>query len=379
MLALLLSLALAAAQAPAWPAGRIIDTVTCVADPSQSYALYLPSTYTPDRAWPVLFLFDAGGRGRTGVDRYQAAAEQYGFIVAGSNNSRNGEASTPAVRAMSGDVFARFRIDMTRIYAGGMSGGARVAMGVALTSSIKVAGVMASSASYPDAESRKTVPFPVFATAGTEDFNLSEMRTLDRELTSPHRLAVFEGGHVWLTSALATEAVEWMEIQAMKSGLKPRDAAEIDAILARRLAAVPPEGPGREKDVYLALQAIADDFKGLKDVSAQATRATALRRSRAVRDALQREKDEDAREQKLLADIWNAEGRLDAERQRRQALADLRRMWQRLSVQGNAAEDSAERRLARRVMSYLSGSAQTSDPEYRAIVREFRRGGRGGR
>ena len=44
------------------------------------------------------------------------------------------------------------------------------------------------------------------------------MRLLDRALTSPHRLAIFDGGHVWLSSELAIEAVEWMELQAMKSG-----------------------------------------------------------------------------------------------------------------------------------------------------------------
>jgi len=39
------------------PAGTIVDDVKCAADPSQSYALYLPSRYTPDRAWPVLLAF----------------------------------------------------------------------------------------------------------------------------------------------------------------------------------------------------------------------------------------------------------------------------------------------------------------------------------
>ena len=71
------------------PTGQIVDTVTCAADPTQSYALFLPRAYTADRAFPVILAFDPGGRGRTPVERYQAAADQYGFIVAGSNNSRN--------------------------------------------------------------------------------------------------------------------------------------------------------------------------------------------------------------------------------------------------------------------------------------------------
>jgi len=41
------------------------------------------------------------------------------------------------------------------------------------------------------------------------------MRLLDRTLTTPHRVAIFEGGHTWLSSDLAVKALEWMEIQAM--------------------------------------------------------------------------------------------------------------------------------------------------------------------
>jgi hypothetical protein len=59
----------------------------------QSYALYLPSTYQPGRRWPVLFVFDPGARGANGVQHFQAAAEQFGYIVACSNNSRNGQSS----------------------------------------------------------------------------------------------------------------------------------------------------------------------------------------------------------------------------------------------------------------------------------------------
>src|SRR6188508_3236984 len=93
------------ALAAGLPAGQIIDSVACAADDSQTYALFVPADYTPTRAWPVIFAFDPGARGRTPVERYQAAATQYGFIVAGSNNSRNGSPEfVKAVQAMTTDV-----------------------------------------------------------------------------------------------------------------------------------------------------------------------------------------------------------------------------------------------------------------------------------
>src|SRR6186997_2461019 len=138
--------ALWTALAGGLPAGQIIDRVTCAADSSQTYALFVPAAYTSDRLWPVIFAFDPGGRGRTPVERYQAAAEQYGFIIAGSNDSRNGSPEfVKAADAMSSDVTARFNIDPKRIYLAGMSGGSRVALFLALQSD-SIAGVIASSA-----------------------------------------------------------------------------------------------------------------------------------------------------------------------------------------------------------------------------------------
>lgn len=45
------------------PRGRIVEKVTCADDATQSYALYLPSRYSPDRTWPILYAFDARARG----------------------------------------------------------------------------------------------------------------------------------------------------------------------------------------------------------------------------------------------------------------------------------------------------------------------------
>jgi len=73
------------------PRGQIVDEVACAGDPAQSYALYLPSNYTRDRAWSLLVAFHPVARGRAMVETCRAAAEKYGYIVAGSNTSRNGQ------------------------------------------------------------------------------------------------------------------------------------------------------------------------------------------------------------------------------------------------------------------------------------------------
>ncbi len=373
MLSLVWLVAASAAFAADLPAGQIIDRVTCAADSSQSYALFVPAGYTPSRAWPVIFAFDPGGRGRTPVERYQVAAERYGFIVVGSNNSRNGSTEIPKIlAAMTADVADRLAVDPKRVYLAGMSGGARVALQVALASK-DVAGVIASSAGYPDGRTRKTLPFPIFSTAGTDDFNHLEMRQLDFALTTPHHLAIFKGGHVWLSSELALEAVEWMELQAMKTGLKPRDEGEIDRLLAARMPPASAGTGGAGKETFLALRAMVDDFQGLRDVSAFATRLAALDRDKIIRAALQKDLDDDHREETILRDLTSMTARLASD-DRLQALAQIREAWKNLSVQAKQPIDSAERQLARRVLGALSADAVTRDADYSKIVAEYRMG-----
>jgi len=370
MLLLLLLLA-RLLQAPQLPAGQIIPDVKCDADPSQSYALFLPPDYTPDRAWPVIFAFDPGGRGRNPVERYQAAATRFGYVVAGSNNSRNGSPQTgAAVASMTSDVMSRIHIDLKRIYLAGMSGGARVALGVALGAPDKIAGVIASSAGYPDSQPRKSLPFTLFATAGTEDFNHLELRQLDRALTTPHRLAIFEGGHVWLSSDLATDAVAWMELQAMKARIVPRDDRTIDDMFAKRMAAI--KADVADKETYLALEAIVADFGGVKDIATPAARLAELGRDRSIRAALKKDRDEDDREETTMREIRMAEARLAASDDRLDALAELRRRWRDLSAMAKRPDDSADRRLARRVLSGLTAGPPTSDADYQQIINEFR-------
>lgn len=243
------------------------------------------------------------------VEIYQAAAEQYGYIVAGSNNSRNGPwpVSSAAAQAIGADLGQRFSIDPQRMYATGMSGGARVAMMVAL-SNTRIAGVIASSAGYPDSQPRSNVPFAVFGTTGTEDFNYLEMRQLDRALKTPHHLAVFNGGHTLPPDNVAFEAIDWMELQAMKSGRRARDEALIDRLLQKRRAAVDASTSPTET-VHL-LDALVADFSGLRDVSSEAARAKDLAKQPDVKKALARERASDDAEARMLGDVFELEAAL---------------------------------------------------------------------
>ncbi|HVQ30625.1 MAG TPA: hypothetical protein VMV21_13640, partial [Vicinamibacteria bacterium] len=192
-----------AVSEPELPRGTLLESVACSGVAGQTYALYLPSGYTKDRRWPILFAFDPGGQGVRPVRLALESAERFGWIVAGSNNARNGPMAEiqTAVNALVKDTAARFPIDSRRVYATGFSGGARVATNIAMSCRGCIAGVFAQGAGLP-AGARDAAPLDAawFAAAGERDMNYAELFQLEQELLkrgARQRFRVFAGGHEW--------------------------------------------------------------------------------------------------------------------------------------------------------------------------------------
>ena len=287
--------------------GMVIPRVVSLSDSRHTYALYLPSSYSPDRKWPVLFAFDPGARGNVPVERYQEAAEQYGYIVLGSNNSRNGpvQVEFEAMRALYTDARRRFPIDENRLYSTGFSGAARVAcqMGLKLKG---LAGAIIVGGGFPQGEKPSAeMGFALYGIAGEADLNFNEMLRLHRDFTElhiPNHLEILPGGHQWPSSEVLREAVEWMELQAMRSRKRPRDPTWIAAMLAARLArAKSLEEKGELAAAFRRLEEISKDFRDfadLNEVEADVTRLKALPElARALKDAEKREKRMERRDE----------------------------------------------------------------------------------
>lgn len=367
----------AGAAAQALQRGTVIERVECADDPAQSYALYLPTAYSPERKWSLLLVFHPAARGPLMVEKFKVAAEHYGYIVAASNNSRNGPyaVSGAAAQAMSTDVSRRFSVDPQRLYLAGMSGGARVALGIALGGNI-VAGVIASSAGYPDSRPRASVGFAVFGTAGTEDFNYLEMRLLDRKLSSPHLLAVFPGGHTLPPDDVAYDALEWMELQAIQSGRRGRDDTLVARIAEKRRARIAASTEVTET-VYL-LRALVADFKGLADVSAEAARLDEMTRRSDVKKALARDRDADDAEGRMLGEVFDLEAQLGDGDRREVAVMMLRERLTKLRRKADAEADTPDRSQARRVLRSITAGAsgRVQDREYLTLLEQYRLQGR---
>ncbi|HEX8633079.1 MAG TPA: dienelactone hydrolase family protein [Pyrinomonadaceae bacterium] len=342
------------------PRGRLIERVASRLNETQSYALYLPSTYTPEKSWPVLYCLDPLARGDVPVASFRAAAEKYGWIVAGSHNSRNGtvKASLDAVLAMFNDARARLSIDERRVYVAGFSGGARMAVRFAHLCRGCVAGVVVCGAGFPaDIKPSTDAPFPVYAITGTEDFNFPEMKKLEAALDKfslPHRLAVFEGAHAWPPADACAAAIEWMELQAMRSSRRRRDEAWLDRLLSEQTRrAADAEATRNFYDAYRSYQAAANDFRGLRETAGLERQAARLRQTREVGRAIDMEAAQ-IRSQHKLADelVGLLEQRRDPERGAVAALS-FRKAADDLRNAARAATDTGARRVARRALNQV--------------------------
>jgi len=155
----------------------------------------------------------------------------------------------------------------------------------------KLAGVI-SSGGRPvrAAESETEVPFAHFGAAGEEDFNYEPTRELDEiaaRLDSPHRFESFPGPHAWLPADLALEAVEWMEIQAMRSGARAADADLVAELFHKDLdKARALESAGDLLKAQRRFDAIARTFAGIHATEEASARAAALAKSPQVQKAL---------------------------------------------------------------------------------------------
>lgn len=292
MRVLLFALLLATLQEPdAYERGRVVERLATMRDPSITYAYYLPSNYDASKRWPIVYVFDPGKRGPLAAELFRDAAETYGWIVVSSNDTSSAADWQPnekAINAMWPDAQRRFSVDTKRIYAAGMSGGAIMAWSLAKTSKA-VAGVIGCSGRLADEHDADHVDFDWFGTAGLADFNYNETRLIERKLAEAHahyRVEIVEGGHRWPPAATIREAVEWLELQAMRRGTRARDDAFVARMLERDLsAAATLDG----LDAMRRYDAIVRTFDGLADISSAKRKADELRASPDVKRALREE------------------------------------------------------------------------------------------
>ncbi|MEI9917403.1 MAG: hypothetical protein WDO14_01205 [Bacteroidota bacterium] len=207
----------AAAQKP----GTVVESITCIDNPAQTYALYVPASYTKLTPVGLILLFDPGARGNLPVSLYQKLADKHNVILACSNNSHNGpvEPCISAGNSVLDDVLARFNVDRSFMLASGFSGGGRVAVEFALRRGT-MAGVITCGAALPSQTAiTKTKQIPFVEVIGQLDMNYQEAISANmylKTIANPAFLILFYGGHEWPPVSYYEDAIEYHKLRNKK-------------------------------------------------------------------------------------------------------------------------------------------------------------------
>lgn len=212
--------------------GKVIAQVTCKSSPAQSYALYIPAGMQ-DKILPVIYFFDPHAAGSLPLDKYKSLADRYQFILAGSNNSKNGTdlSSTENIwQALVTDTKKRLHIDTSHMYVCGFSGGAKTASFIALKHQ-EIKAVIAGGAALPDGTTAGNFPFSFTALAGEGDLNMTDLiatnNDFDRTATR-HRIIFFKGIHEWAPESSMSIAFAGL----LFDGMRERTIPENDSLIA---------------------------------------------------------------------------------------------------------------------------------------------------
>lgn len=337
-----------------FPVGQVIDKVICKSDTSQNYSLYLPKAYDTKKAYPVIYAFDPHKTGKLPVSKYMELAEEYGYIIVGSNNSENGlawERSQSIASTLFSDSRQRISINSNRIYLMGFSGGARVANALTITNP-SVNGVICCGASSPATnvmEPRNNYSF--FGIAGNADMNYSEMKKYDMLDLGPrnlkHMFITFEGKHEWPDAAVMKEAFHWLELDNMRKD----PSAKKDSLIGQHISGETKKletllQKNKDYEAYELCRKVINYYERLGDLSVFFEAYNKLKTNASVDKHLKLNEAELAKEEKLKEEYIH---HLQAN--------DLA-WWQNdikaLNAQIRSGKDKNEALIKKRLLSYLS-------------------------
>jgi len=219
--------------------GIITDSIPVDAEGKESYCLYRPSGFDPAVPAPVVFIFDPSGRGRTGITPFIQAADNYGYLLICSNNSRNGpiEKNFGIAERLFRKVLSEYPIRKDKMYLAGFSGGGRLSTALAISSGLFQgvvscgAGLSINSGFLPTTEK-----FSFAAIIGDEDMNFSELhhnRKYLKKIGLPNEIFTFSMDHRWPDQQQMLLAFDWLELEAYRKGISFRDTSVVHDIYRR--------------------------------------------------------------------------------------------------------------------------------------------------
>ncbi len=215
---------------------KLIDSIQVKEANGETFALYLPQKYDETKLSAIVFIFEPMGRGKIGIQPFIEAAEKYNYVLVCSNNTRNGpyDINFNVTNRLFAHIFSTFSIDEKQIYTAGFSGGSRLASAIAVMTNA-IQGVIGCGAGFTINQSQLpnfNSTFSYVGLVGNRDMNYQEMfRVQDwlNRFSIPSEIITYDDNHRWPPSKQILRAFDWLQLQAYLNGIRPKDAAVVEA------------------------------------------------------------------------------------------------------------------------------------------------------
>ncbi|WP_103070811.1 hypothetical protein [Aquimarina sediminis] len=202
--------------------GKVIDSISVFENSSETFALYLPTSFDASKPSSIVFIFEPAARGKVGITPFIEASEAYSHILICSNNNRNGPyaGNFDIANRLFEFVFSNFKVHENQVFLAGFSGGARLASTIAVMTN-QIAGVIGCGAGFSENQSQmpSIQQFSYVGICGNRDMNYTEMLTVKKylqQLNFNHTLITYDGNHSWPPSKEILKAFDWLAIQSHK-------------------------------------------------------------------------------------------------------------------------------------------------------------------
>ncbi|MFA6401331.1 MAG: hypothetical protein WCX31_06855 [Salinivirgaceae bacterium] len=230
------------------------------------------NSYNGKDRLPVLFFFDPHGDGSLPLKNYQSLANNYGYILVGSNNIKNGLSGSYAFsvfQQLLNETQSRFLIDNKRIFTSGFSGGAKLAI-IFAQQLPQIAGVIACGGSIPFNGDELT-RFYYVGMVGLADFNYLEAQqsfsAFDQKGID-YTAITFAGKHEWPPVAEFNLAFSGLELFCMKTNRTPKNEKWMNTLWNQMQDSI---NDSEKKQNYIAelltLRQTERWFNGIRNIS----------------------------------------------------------------------------------------------------------------
>lgn len=224
--------------------GVVIDSLAVSDSISETFSIYLPTSYTTASPTPVIFIFDPQGRGSRVLQLWRQAAEEQGYILAASNNITKDESllsNTQTASRLIERVLNFFPDRKNRVYTAGLGAGAKVSTVLPLIYP-SISGVIAVGDIWINTdyiEKKNNFHFIGMAgyLGGNYDLLYETVNFLDKAGVKAE-FYQYDGSDEWPNSDIVSNVVGSFTLGEMTNGHRPKDPELIESLYNKEMEIV---------------------------------------------------------------------------------------------------------------------------------------------